>query len=68
MEVYHSNPPSTCDACEGAIGTVFSDARLQGRWGNFCHSCTQAHRIQFGTGRGQLYRKQADGRYLKVKG
>lgn len=59
-----------CNLCEGALGSVMYDAREKwsGRWGNFCHSCFQAVGSGLGTGKGQKYAKQADGKWLKVEG
>lgn len=60
--------PPKCDACGGSIGTVFYDARLEGRWGNYCHYCFYAYGGKLGVGNGQKYKKQVDGIYLKVGG
>ena len=65
----HANPPKTCDLCPNSITTEFSDARhSSGRWGNFCPPCSKSQGIRYGTGLGQRYKKQADGKFLKVEG
>lgn len=62
-------PPSTCNACGGRMGSVFTDGRLPGMgWGMFCHPCYPSHGGKHGLGLGQQYRRQPDGQWLKVKG
>lgn len=46
------------DACIG----------ITGPWGNLCAECFRGNGCRLGTGRGQKYEKQADGRWIKVGG
>jgi hypothetical protein len=39
-----------------------------GPWGNICKNCFLENGCSTGTGRGQEYKLQDDGRWLKVKG
>jgi len=66
-KVYYIDPPQKCDLCCIPITTKFYDARLSvGSWGNVCPNCYR--RFGHGTGLGQEYTKQRDGRFLKTKG
>lgn len=66
---WSGSTPDDCNLCGCIFGRVFSDARIPGHgWGLVCHPCAQAHRVQYGTGLGQQYRRQPDGRWLKVQG
>lgn len=59
----------TCQVCSGAMSTVMYDCRVPGMgWANICHHCFTGYRCKLGTGLGQKYKKQTDGRWLKVKG
>jgi hypothetical protein len=64
-------PPQRCDACGAALDAEFSDMKSRlGSWGNFCPTCARSNITlrRYGTGFGQRYAKQADGRWLKVEG
>lgn len=62
-------PPVRCDICHKALGATFFDARAQtGHWGCLCQTCYTVHGVGLGTGLGQKYEVQDDGRYLKVAG
>lgn len=37
-------------------------------WGNYCYFCFHKHGGQLGTGLGQRYEQQPDGKWLKVAG
>jgi hypothetical protein len=39
-----------------------------GPWGNICKKCFKAFGCKLGTGYGQEYKLQSDGRWLKVGG
>jgi hypothetical protein len=68
---YHSNPPIECDLCTAAIDDIFYDAKvmgLRGKWANMCVGCFTEHRCRLGTGFGQQYERQEDGRYKKIRG
>jgi hypothetical protein len=63
--------PTRCDACEAALRGVFYDAATRfGAWGILCPTC---HVFgpglgRTGSGRGQKYERQDDGRWLKTEG
>jgi hypothetical protein len=47
----------------------FVDGRTQmGPWANMCITCHRRHGVGLGTGKGQRYTRQADGRWLKTGG
>lgn len=60
----------TCDACEQIItDTLYDAASTNGQWGTFCHRCwTEYTTMRLGTGSGQKYAQQPDGRFAKVEG
>ena len=59
----------TCDMCKGSFGTVMYDCSTRyGAWGNLCHACWTSEGKPLGLGRGQKYKKQKDGTWLKVGG
>jgi hypothetical protein len=65
----YKKPPAHCDICSGGIENQFVDgATRRGPWGNMCPKCHQEHGVGLGTGRGQLYEKRDDGRFVKIKG
>jgi hypothetical protein len=66
---YWAGKITTCDVCEGTVSTMFVDGRMTaGPWANMCRVCFVNHGVGLGTGRGQKYVKQADGKWLKVEG
>lgn len=70
--VYWKGPlPVTCDMCgEPFAGRKFVDGatKPKGRWGIMGLGCHRVHGLGLGTGKGQLYERQDDGRYLKIEG
>lgn len=69
MAVHYVNPPAVCDNCRSPINSTFYDARTHGgAWGNLDQKCFDAIGVGLGTGRGQKYEKQPDGRFLKTAG
>lgn len=71
MTYWLSPPPEKCDTCDGPIGRVFYDAKTRmGPWGCLCATCfTLGPGLgKLGTGLGQEYKKQADGKWLKTGG
>lgn len=60
--------PLNCDVCRTDIIDEFSDYNLQGAWGNVCPRCQKKYNVGYGTGRGQRYTKQPDGRWMKTAG
>jgi cytochrome c553 len=70
MSVYWTGPaPTQCDLCTTPITDTFIDGKtIMGPWANMCSTCHEDKGVGLGLGRGQLYGKQADGRWLKTKG
>jgi len=69
--VYWRSPvPDTCQLSDRKITTKFVDGRVPGRssWACMHPDYYLSGGGTFGTGRGQLYQKQADGRWLKING
>lgn len=71
--VYWCGKITVCDICkEDFEGTMFdTPVNYLGRraWGNVCDLCWHLYSSQkLGTGLGQKYVKQPDGRWLKVGG
>jgi hypothetical protein len=75
----HFGPPEKCDLhgsqfaasqCLGKIGNEFMDGSIPavGSWGNVCPACFGHNRMGLGEGRGQRYKKAADGNFYKVEG
>lgn len=62
--------PKVCDIFPAhKITTVFVDGRTRrGPWASMCVACHAEYGYGFGTGRGQKYEKQADGRFKKTEG
>lgn len=61
--------PAECDICKDDIVDAFYDAKSRmGVWGNMCPLCFNRVGLGLGTGLGQKYEKQADGRWLKTGG
>jgi hypothetical protein len=64
-----SAPPKTCDLCGGPINNEFIDGQtVYGPWGNMCPKCHKVAGIGLGMGRGQHYRKNGVGEFIKVEG
>jgi hypothetical protein len=72
--VYFVNPPANCDTCEEPVGKKFYDAAclIQGRRiaASICPTCFNfgPGLGKLGTGLGQEYTRQPDGRFLKTGG
>jgi len=64
--------PTQCDLNlhhSHAITTAFVDGKTKmGPWGNMCLTCHRRVGVGLGTGKGQKYEKQDDGKWLKVAG
>jgi hypothetical protein len=61
--------PKHCDICKSPIDNVFIDgAIITGAWANMDEKCYNVFGRGLGTGLGQKYEKQVDGRWLKVEG
>lgn len=69
-KVYWTGPlPEACQLGGGPFNGVMYDANLPGiGWGNWCYETFRAAGGKLGTGFGQKYRLQDDGRWLKVEG
>lgn len=64
-----SPPPKQCDLCQVAITDNFVDgATKNGPWGCMCIKCHKVFGNGCGTGLGQWYTKQNNGKWLKVEG
>ncbi len=51
------------------VSKVFVDGRMQGgSWANMCPECHKSLGVGLGTGHGQEYTKQEDGKWLKTRG
>lgn len=59
-----------CQVCGRPLdGTMYDVALGPGApWGNICKRCFVEYGCSLGTGFGQEYKLQKDGRWLKVKG
>lgn len=58
-----------CDLCNQPITKRMIDGKTtSGPWGLMCVPCHKTHGTGLGTGRGQAYEHQTDGRWLKVEG
>ena len=61
--------PAKCNIGGEPIVDKFVDGNTKfGPWGFMCVNCHARHGYGLGTGKGQLYQKQEDGRWLKVGG
>lgn len=67
---YMGTPPANCDLCGEDITDKFYDAHVPryGQWGNVCPGCFASERCATGTGAGQEYTKNADGKFIKTAG
>lgn len=63
------NPPKECDICHKEIKEKFVDGgTVWGPWANMCPECFGNYGIGLGTGRGQEYKKNESGDYVKIAG
>jgi hypothetical protein len=69
-KLYVGDPPAACNLCCAPITDEFSDAAVRsiGQWADVCPGCAAAHRVRYGEGAGQRWRKRADGKFIKVEG
>lgn len=69
---FHFSPPEKCDSCGVDLRErwFFVDGRIResGEWRDMCSRCFFATGARIGWGKGQLYQRQADGRWLLVGG
>lgn len=62
-----------CDVCGRPFFKMMFDCSLSpghphGMWGCICRNCFLERGCRLGTGYGQEYQKQEDGRWLKIRG
>ena len=64
------DPPDKCDIDGVRITKTFVDGRTRAyaSWAIMCPLCFEAYGVGLGTGNGQEYQRQDDGRWLKVGG
>jgi hypothetical protein len=68
-EVYWTGPIGPNDDFDAPIGDTFIDGKTTiGPWGIMTPANHERLGVGLGTGRGQKYVKQTDGRWLKVEG
>jgi hypothetical protein len=69
---YHLDAPERCDVCSVPLAgeLFFLDGRLRANpvWANMCADCSVYQAEGIGWGKGQLYQKERDGRWLMVGG
>lgn len=65
-----SKVPANCETCGTPITNTFYDADTGRGWACMCPSCQMLGpgKNLLGTGRGQRYDKQPDGKWLKTAG
>jgi len=73
VRYWSGNAPKTCDTCSGPIANVFTDGKTnRGPWAIMCPACLPRYFMprdgKHGTGVGQQYTKQSDGRFMKTAG
>lgn len=69
-KVYWTGAVVKCDMCLRSFAgedKMFDAATAYG-WANLCERCFRDHGRGLGTGRGQRYERQNDGRWLKTAG
>lgn len=68
--IFYCNPPTTCDICHKPITDTFVDGRVVGgtAWANMCEHCHKRNGTGLGSGKGQLYKKNATGQFVKIEG
>jgi hypothetical protein len=61
--------PQSCEVCSQPITDTFVDGKTHmGPWANMCSGCHKHHGTGLGMGKGQQYKKQPNGDWVKVKG
>jgi len=65
----YTNPPKECDICKRPIENEFVDGKtLFGPWANMCMTCHLINGVGLGTGKGQHYQKDENGKFVKISG
>ena len=60
-----------CDGCGidlATVGLLVDGASPRSGWGNYCAECCLRHSVAVGWGKGQLYARQHDGKWIGVAG
>lgn len=59
-----------CDLCQEPCGTEVNDAAVRpyGQWAWCCARCFKLKAYGYGIGRGQQWKRQEDGRWVKTSG
>jgi hypothetical protein len=67
---WYGSGPDKCDVCGGKIEKYFVDGKLKlGPWAKQCLSCFQQLGVGIlGTDLGQIYRKEENGKWLRIGG
>jgi hypothetical protein len=61
--------PKCCDVCKQPLERHFVDGKTRlGPWANMCLPCHREAGVGVGTGLGQQYSAQPDGRWKKTAG
>lgn len=67
--LYHANPSCKCDVCRKPTPKRFIDgATKMGPWADMCEACHRQYGRGLGVGKGQLYEKQENGKFLCIEG
>lgn len=68
--VYWMGETDKCQVCQKPLRTKLVDGRLKasGQWAVLDLGCHRVHGSGVGVGKGQVYAKQENGRWLKVEG
>lgn len=69
--VVYANPPESCDICDRAFSSLklmFDCKTRGGPWATLCKTCFNLYGIGLGTGLGQEYTRQSDGKWIKTNG
>ncbi len=68
-DVYWSGDSGDCDFCQQTLTTEFIDGKtVAGPWAKMCPLCALDFGVGVGTGKGQVYQRQANGAWKKVRG
>ena len=68
-QITYAHTPKECDICHTPIVDTFVDGKtVYGPWANMCIPCHIDVGCGLGTGRGQRYVKDNEGKFVKVEG
>ncbi len=68
-QIFWCGPIDKCQLTGDELGDTMYDARLpSGQWGNIGQRAFEENGCRLGTGLGQKYKRQEDGRWLLVEG